>query len=227
MIIQSSCAEAQKFFRTGNRPQPMPNNIDLLSGNVSHARMKSLNQTLFLTKLAFTAFVLLFMTLQAGAQQADANRHTPRGQRPHNAGKADVRVWVGVDVFAAGTAIQDSSANSRALLLQQQRAQFAGVWTSQALPGLVLTLNPDGDFSLTLPGNRQRRCAAGVERGSWIASTEPGELQFHIKTDTSGQCGLSDLALTMAVVTTETGLILIIDDPSADEQKIPLTRAEP
>ena len=94
------------------------------------------------------------------------------------------------------------------------------------MPGFVLTLQLDGDFSLVTSVDLERRCSAGVERGSWIASPDTNELLFRIQTDTSGPCGLSDLESPMAVAKTESGLTLVTND-SAGERQIPLVRAEP
>jgi hypothetical protein len=191
--------------------------------------MKFLKRHKCLAKLTVTAVVLMSMTLQVAAQQADRDRHEPRHQRPGDqSNNIDVQVWVGVDVLPDGIPLQGSSTNLPAFSVQQREsAQFAGAWSSQALPGLVLTLKSGGDFSLATPVNPDRLCTAGVERGSWIAYADTNELQFHIKTDTSGRCGFSDLDSTMTVITTEVGLTLIANDPATGEQVIPLMRAEP
>jgi hypothetical protein len=199
-------------------------NIDLVRGNSSHAPMKLSTQNMPLSKLVFTGFVLLAVTLQAAGQQPNPGPLPARDRAPGGqSGNADVQVWVGVDVLPGGVPVEGSYTSQA----QNLNAQFAGVWSAETMPGFVLTLQLNGDFSLVTPVNLERRCAAGVERGNWVAFADTNELLFHIQTDTSGRCGLSDLESTMAVVKAEPGLTLVINDPVAGMQEIPLFRTEP
>ncbi len=218
----------QKLLRSNRLPQVHADNIDLTRGNVSHVDMKLSKQHKSLSILALTAFVLLTLALQATAQQSNPDRQQPRGQRPdEQAGDADVRVWVGVDVLPGGLTGDGNATNLPTLSDQNQNAQFAGVWSTETIPGLVLTLQLDGNFSLATSVDLERRCSSGVERGSWIASPDTNELLFHIQTDTNGRCGFSNLESPLAVVKTGTGLTLITNDSEAGEQKMTLLQSEP
>ncbi len=190
--------------------------------------MKLSKQNKSLLIVALAAFTLLTVALQATGQQSNPDRQQPRNQRPdEQAGDADVQVWVGGDVLPGGLTGQGSATNLPTPFDQNQNAQFAGVWSAEAMPGLVLTLQLDGNFSLVTSVDIERRCSSGVERGSWIASPDTSELLFHIQTDTNGRCGLSGLESPMTVVRTETGLTLITNDAEAGEQEITLLQAKP
>lgn len=222
-------ADRQKSFQ-GKYPQRDAVDIDLAAGNVSHACMELLKQNIAMPKLCSKIVVLLALlslALPAAAQQADFRRQ-PRGQNPDAQPNNGIpQVWVNVDVLPAGLPDQGVSTAFPSSAAQNQYAQFAGTWSTEAMPGVVLTLNMNGDFALATPANPEKLCGAGVERGSWTANTETDELQFHIKTDTSGICGLSDLAAMPAIIKTEAGLTWIATDSATGEKQIPLMRAEP
>ncbi len=130
-------------------------------------------------------------------------------------------MWVGMDLTQYSNT-RDGAADfplSRA----PSHTDIAGGWSTAELSGLVLTLHPDGKFSLATPASLETRCASGVERGRWQVLEETGQLYFHLETDTNGQCGLSDLQAPLAFRKTGTGMLAVTGGTAAGRE-LPLVR---
>lgn len=189
--------------------------------------MTLLKQNLLLPKPALLLLASIIVSLHAMAQRPLPDAQPSRGSDSNGRSNADVQVWVGVDVLPGGWSGQGSASDFPVLPAQGSNAEFAGAWTAETLPGVVLTLQLDGDFSFATPVNPERLCSAGVERGTWFVSADTNELLFHIQTDTNGHCGLSDLDATIAIVETDGSLTMVIDDSAAGAREIPLVQTDP
>jgi hypothetical protein len=185
------------------------NVIDLLRRNVSHVSMESANHTSPMPKLISAVFVLLtllFLTSAATGQQAQATHHR-RGHLPDGASANNgYQVWAGIDLSDYWMPSQNAAARSTSFPESHLYADATGIWGAEEISGLILTLLPNGNFSLATSADLQMPCSSGVERGNWAVHEETSQLLFHIKTDTNGACGFSAAAMTMHK--TATGLML-------------------
>src|SRR5687768_14995310 len=165
----------------------------------------------------FVLVTLLSLASTTAGQQAQTT-HQRRGHLPDGPSISNgYQVWAGIDLSDYWTPSQNATARFTSFPESHLYADKVGVWSAEEIPGLILTLLLNGNFSLATSADLQKRCSSGVERGNWAVHDETSQLLFHIKTDTNGACGFS--TASMAMHKTANGLTL-----TTAGREVPLVR---
>ena len=199
-----------------------------MTGNVSHTHMRPSNTNTSAAGMACVVMMLLSSQCIAAqaADHADQRSHDARrGHAPYTQNSAVGHgVWVQMDFLRDWTAGQSGATNFTSYSNWRAYEELAGVWLAAEIPGWVLKLDADRNFSLATAASIEQRCSPGVERGNWTVTDDIDELRFHIKTDTSGHCGFSDRDTSTTILRKDTNLLLRMTDAAAGIRDIPLMR---